>query len=288
MNRFLCPLILSCVLLGSVANAAPDASTLEAPKAASPDDAALEAAFQAGNAAMEKRDYAVALKQYRVVLAAQPDEPSSLWNAGSAAFFTGDYPAAKTYFERLQEQEPKDGALLAKRVQTAQELGDLKARDALREQIFALHKSGEDTSGYTDGARYCRDQFFVGKDQVLAFEYWELKPLSGDKDQPFLGRVYEFYVVAPDAEEPKIRIESGWSQLDVNADGTFVPSREMPAFYYDAYYQSGPWLRRTFGLQPQKPTYEAAKVQAIAIVKGDAEAVSGKKRGEKGATIRVP
>ena len=289
MNRYFRPVILSCVLLCGAAQAAPD--TL-APDAATAGDAALEAAFQAGNAAMEKRDYAAALKQYRIVLAAQPDEPSSLWNGGSAAFFTGDFKAAQTYFDRLQKQEPKDGALLAKRIQTAQELGDLKSRDALRDQIFVLRKSGEDESDYTVGPRYCRDQFFVGKDknklQVLAFEYWELKPLDGDKDKPYLGRVYEFYVMAPDAEKPEIRIESGWSSLDVNADGTFVPSREMPAFYYDAYYASGPWLRRTFGLLPQKPTYEAAKAQAIAIIEGRAEPGSGKKRDEKGATIFMP
>ena len=289
MNRYLRPLFLSCVLLGGVSHAAPKAP---APDAATADDAALEAAFKAGNAAMEKRDYVAALKQYRVVLAAQPDEPSSLWNGGSAAFFTGDFVAAQTYFERLQKQEPKDGALLAKRIQTAQELGDLKARDTLRAQIFALRVSGEDESGYTEGPRYCRDQFFVGagenKLQVLAFEYWELKPLEGDKEKPYLGRVYEFYAMASDADTPKIRIESGWSQLDVNADGTFAPSREMPAFYYDAYYANGPWLRRTFGLLPQKPTYEAAKAQIIAIIEGRAEAGSGQKRDEKGATIFLP
>ncbi len=289
MNRYLRPLFLSCVLLSGAAYAAPDAPT---PNAATANDAALEAAFRAGNAAMEKRDYVAALKQYRVVLASEPDEPSSLWNGGSAAFFTGNFKAAQIYFERLQKQEPKDGALLAKRVQTAQELSDFKLRDTLRVQIFALRKSGADESGYTKGPRYCRDQFFVGTDknklQVLAFEYWELKPLEGDKEKPYLGRVYEFYVMAPDADTPKIRIESGWSSLDVNADGTFAPSREMPAFYYDAYYASGPWLRRTFGLLPQKPTYEAAKAQIIAIIEERAEPVSGKKRDEKGATIFLP
>ena len=293
MNRYLRPLFLSCVLLCGASHAAPNAPAPNAATAAAmADETALEIAFQAGNAAMEKRDYATALKQYRIVLAAQPDEPSSLWNGGSAAFFTGDFKAAQTYFERLQKQEPKDGALLAKRVQTAQELGDFKARDTLRAQIFALRKSGADESGYTKGPRYCRDQFFVGADenklQVLAFEYWELKPLEGDKDKPYLGRVYEFYAMAPDEDKPKIRIETGWSSLDVNADGTFAPSREMPAFYYDAYYATGPWLRRTFGLLPQKPTYEAAKAQIIAIIEGRAEAGSGQKRDEKGATIFLP
>ena len=187
-----------------------------APAPANPDDvaadAAIETAFQAGNASMEKRDYAAALKQYRVVLAAEPNEPSSLWNGGTAAFFTGDFKTARTYFDRLQKQEPNDGALLAKRIQTAQELKDLATRDALRAQIFALRKSGKDASDYTKKPSYCRDQFFVGegadKNQVLAFEFWELKPLSGDKAKPYLGRVYEFHVVAPD-DETRIRIECG-------------------------------------------------------------------------------
>ena len=253
-----------------------------------PNDAAIEAAFKAGNAAMEKREYAAALKQYRIVLAAEPDAPSSLWNGGTAAFFTGEFEAAMLYFTRLQKQEPKDGALLAKRIQTAQQLEDFKTRDALRAQIFALRESGEDESGYTKKPSYCRDQFFVGtgadKNQVLAFEYWKLEPLSGDKKKPYLGRVYEFYVVAPD-DKTRVRIECGWSQLEAKADGSFVPATELNGFYYDAYYPTGPWARLSFGLVPQQPTYEAAKAQVIAIIEGKATAGSGQKRGEAGISI---
>ena len=290
MKRILLLTTLLCALVSTPIYAAPSAAKPKAakPKAARPDEAAIEAAFRAGNAAMEKRDYAAALPQYRVVLAAEPDEPSSLWNAGSAAFFTGDFGAAMTYFTRLQKQEPTDGALLAKRIQTAQELNDLKTRDALRAQIFALRKSGKDESGYTKKPSYCRDQFFVGqgadKAQVLAFEHWELKPLSGDKDKPYLGRIYEFYVVAPD-DSTRIRIECGWSQLDAKADGSFAPATELNGFYYDAYYPSGPWARQSFGLAPQQPSYEAAKAQVIAIIESKAEPVSGQKRGQKGAVI---
>ncbi len=274
MKRFLRPLTLALVLSCGIAQAAPDAA---APNASKVNDAALEAAFKAGNAAMERRDYAAALKQYRIVLAAEPDEPSSLWNGGSAAFSTGDYKLAMLYFSRLQKQEPKDGALLAKRVQTAQELNDFKARDALRAEIYALRKSGEDESGYTAKPSYCRDQFFVGKDLVLAFEYWELKPLSGDASKPYLGRVYEFFVVAPN-DETRLRIECGWSLLEAKADGSFVPSAELGGFYYDAYYPSGPWSRRTFAVAPQQPSFEAAKAQAIAIIEGKTKPVSGRKR----------
>lgn len=273
MKRSLLSIVLAIALCCGVAHAQ-----------AKPNDAALEAAFKAGNAAMEKRDYAGALKQYRVVLVAEPDEPSTLWNAGSAAFFTGYFPAAMLYFTRLQKQEPKDGALLAKRIQTAQQLKDFKTRDALRTQIFALRESGEDVSNYTVKSSYCRDQFTVGKDSVLAFEYWQLKPLGGDKEQPYLGRVYEFYVVAPD-DETRFRVECGWSLLEAKADGSFVPATELGGFYYDAYYPTGPWERRTFAIAPQQPTYEAAKAQIVAILEGKTKPVSGQKRGDKSAIV---
>lgn len=261
MKRLLLLFLLG-LILSSAARAAPDA---------------VERAFQSGNALMEKRDYAGALKQYRIVLAAQPDEPSSLWNAGSAAFFVGDTKAAATYFARLAKQEPDNGALLAKRIQSAQELGDLGARDVLRARMFALHKSGKDKTGYAAKPSYCRDQFFVGHDLVLAFEYFELKPLSGDRDKPYLGRVYDFVAVAPD-DSTRVRVECGWSSLDVNPDGTFAPSRDLPSFYYDAYFPKGEWARRTYGLGPTEPTFEAAKKQVAAILQGRAAQVSGQKR----------
>ncbi len=242
---------------------------------AAPD--ATERAFRAGNALLEKKQYAGALAQFRIVLKAEPDEPSSLWNGGSAAYFIHDYKTAAAFFARLQIQEPGNGHLIAKRIQTAQEMGDLKTRNVLRTRLFALHRSGKDSTGYATKASYCRDQFQVGKDSVLAYEYFELKPLSGKKDDASLGRRFDFYIVAPD-ESQKLRIECGWSSLDVTADGRFVPSRELPAFYFDAYYPTGPWARRTFGLGPTEPSYEATKAQIIAIIQGEAQQVSGERR----------
>ncbi|BCM92187.1 hypothetical protein IAD21_04066 [Abditibacteriota bacterium] len=250
-------------------------STLGRTSFAAPD--ATERAFRAGNALLEKGKYAEALAQYRIVLKAEPDEPSSLWNGGGAAYFTHDYKTAATFFARLQKQEPNNGHLIAKRIQTAQEIADFKTRDMLRTRLFALHKSGKDSTGYATKDSYCRDQFEVGKDKVLAYEYFELKPLSGKKDEPYLGRRFDFYVMGPD-EKQKIRIECGWSSLDVTADGKFVPSHEMPAFYFDAYYPTGPWSRRTFGLGPTEPSFEATKAQIVSIIQGKAKPVSGEKR----------
>ena len=252
-----------CLLLGStIAHAAPDAT---------------ERAFKAGNAFMEKQNYAHALAQFRIVLKAQPDEPSSLWNGGSAAYFVRDYKTAATYFARLQKQEPQNGHLLAKRMQTAQALNDLPSRNALRLRLFALHKSGKDSTGYASKPSYCRDQFVVGKDRVLAFEFFELKPHTGDPDGLMFGRRFEFFVVAPD-ETQTLRVECGWSSLEKTGSGTFIPSRELNGFYYDAYYPTGPWTRRTFGLGPTEPSFENAKKQVIAIIEGKAKPVSGQRR----------
>jgi len=259
--------LFSCLVLGvlfscSSLQAAPDAG---------------ERAFRAGNALLEKRQYAKAVEQYRVVLKATPDEPSSLWNGGSAAFASGDFKTAVRWFARLQKQEPRNGHLLAKRLQTAQEIGDFQTRDSLRAGLFALHRSGKDTTGYASKPSFCRDQFRVGRNEVLVFEYFELKPPSGRRDDPYLGRRFDFVVNAPD-EQIRLHVECGWSLLDVLPDGRFIPSRQLPAFYYDAYYPTGPWARRTFGLGPTEPAFEKVKAQVVAIIENRAIQVSGEKR----------
>lgn len=237
----------------------------------------IERAFRDGNALLKKEQYAPALAQFRLVLKAMPNDPSALWNAGHAAFFARDYAAASAFFARLEKQEPNNGHLLAKRMQTAQAMGDLKTRDAARARLFALHRSGKDSTGYAAKASFCRDQFTIGKDNVLAFEYFVLQPRSGKAETPYLGRRYEFFVVGPD-DKPKMTIETGWSALDVLPDGIYAPSAEMKAYYYDAYYPTGPWARQSFGLAPEEPSYEAAKQQVIAIASGKATPVSGQRR----------
>ena len=255
------------------------ALTIPSTVGAAPDDP-IERAFRAGNDFAAKNQFAQALAQYRIVLKASPDEPSALWNGGSAAYSVGDYKTASAFFARLQKQEPNNGHLLSKRIQTTQELGDLKTRDILRTRIFDLHKNGKDTEGYASKPRYCRDQFLVGKDQVFAFEYFDLKPLSGKKEQPYLGRRFDFIIGPPDGEV-KLRVECGWSSLDITPDGKYVPSQELPSFYYDAYYPTGPWSRRTYGLGPTEPAFEAIKTEVIAIINGKAKQVSGQKREEE-------
>jgi tetratricopeptide (TPR) repeat protein len=59
-----------------------------------------EALLAPGDDAMQRRDYATALKDYRIVLAEYPNDSRVLMIAGNAAWASGDLEQAAEYFRR--------------------------------------------------------------------------------------------------------------------------------------------------------------------------------------------
>lgn len=233
-----------------------------------------EATFNAGIALMEKEKFKEALVELQKVLKLDPMNPNVLWNAGLSAQLSGNPKLAVAYFERNFKLEPRNGLLLGKLVQSYEALGDTKNRDLWRKQLFAMHKSGNDESGYSKNDRYMREQFKVNGESVFVFEFFELKPRSQAKDATTFGRRYEFLVFpaeAGDEDEPKMRLEVGWNFLESDGKGGYKPGTELTSFYLDAYYPGQEPHRKTFGLFQEELPYDIVKKYFMAIVEGKME-----------------
>jgi tetratricopeptide (TPR) repeat protein len=244
------------------------------PKLTEAQEKTVETAFKAGNALLEKKQYAAALAEYRKALALVPDAPAVLWNGGMAAFFAKDFATAMALYKQLREQEPNDGRVLGKLIQTYQASGDTKNRDTARTAMLALHKSGKDTSDLAKQPSYCRDQFQIGDKTVYAYETFEFKPRVIRGDSEMFAVRYNFLVGNPD-NSMEVRVEVGWNEPIKAADGTY---KQGGSFYFDAYYPKGRWVRKTMGLFENERDYDAVKQHVIAIVEGKVEMTGGTER----------
>src|SRR5947209_8524147 len=133
-----------------------------------------DAAFKAGNDLLEQHKPAEALLKYKAGLALEPDDTSLLYNAGLAAFSSGDYVSASGFWKHLKDLDRLDWRTRAKLVQTYQALNKTPERNAERAELFALRKSGE-SEELSKAIEYCREQFAVNGQKVMAFEEFELK-----------------------------------------------------------------------------------------------------------------
>ena len=80
-----------------------------------------------------------------------------------------------------------------------------------------------------------------------------------------------------------MRLDVGWNTLEADGKGGFKPTNDtLTAFYFDAYYPTGDYSRKTFGLFAKEMPYEAVKQMFLDIVSGKAEMVSGRRRDETG------
>lgn len=233
--------------------------------------------FDRANALLEARKYAEALAEYKKLLELDPGRPGPLWNGGMAAFALKEYRTAADYFQRFKAADPNNGMGFAKLVQTYEALGDAAARDAERIALRALHKSGKDESSLAKRDAFCRDQYTVGGKTIFAYEKFEFRPRVEDKDVHLFAARYDFVVVEPD-DTQSCRIEVGWDEPTKKRDGTFAPGG---SFYFDAYYPTGEWRRRTFGLFESEMTYAECKAWVGQILAGKAPQTGGQVRSAK-------
>jgi tetratricopeptide (TPR) repeat protein len=236
-------------------------------------EAATEKSFRAGNTLMEKRHYAPALAAYQSALAKAPDEPSLLWNGGLAGYLSGDYGAALSLWQRLKKQEPRDGEVRAKLIQTYQALKKRRERDAERTQLFALRaeaKKHRPTAEALKQKEYCRDQFTTAGRQVFAYESFEME---GER-----ARRYNFRVFGKGADSEDFHISLG-SYADTN--DFMRETGELKAgeriFHLDGYYPRG--LHKTFSFFKTEPSYDQTRLIVEEIVAGKRSPISSSVKG---------
>ena len=157
------------------------------------------------------------------------------------------------WWQRLARVEPENWRAWSKIVQCAQSLDYQKERDEAREKVFELNKAGK-----VDQKLYCREQFTVGDEYVMAMEYFV-------PDGRF-GVEYSFLVSRSDAPE---RLNRRYTFGELKSD-TLV-ARSVKAigpvdkmYSIDGFDMHGQWL---LSMTEKHLPYEQIRDMIIADLK---------------------
>ena len=215
---------------------------------------------------MEQRKYAEALMRYQEALGLSPTDPSIPFNAGLAAFLSGNYAVAADLWERLKAVDPDDWRARPKLVQAYQAMGKLVERDAERAELIALWRS----SKIEDLARqvlYCREQFEMNGRRIMVFEHFELKGQRAVR--------YVFSVLKQDKAEEEFRISLGsyeFTNLHWRERTRGTPKEGERLFHLDGYFLKGAHV--TYGMFVGEPSYDDTRAMVINILDGKNSPIS--------------
>ena len=234
-------------------------------KAAELDPKHARSVLMIGALLAESGKEADAFAHFQKAAEIDPSYALAHYNVGQIHQNHARHKEALDAFQAADKARPEDTRTLAKIVQCHQALGQLKERDAVREQVIKLLKSGS-----VREAAFCREQFQVGKAKVLAFEHAELK-----------GPRALRYVFVVDDGDRQYRVSLG------SYESTTQIAREMRQigpdqriFHLDGYYPNNE--HRTFGMFDKEPTYEETRGMVTAVIEGKREA-QGASRPGRGA-----
>jgi len=244
----------------------------QTPAPSTQQQAQAEKAFAMGNTLMQQRKSAEALVQYKEALAILPNEPAILFNAGVAAFGSNDYAFAAEAWKQLKAVDPLDWHTRAKLVQAYQALGNLPERDKERAELFEMWKSGK-PADLKKQSEFCRDQFEVKGQKVMAFELYELK---GDRA---LRYVFSILNKTEDGEEWRISMGS-YKTTDAIWRETRNPRPKDTErlFHLDGYFKNGG--HATYGMFFPEPSYDVIRAKVITILEGKADPTSATVPGQ--------
>ena len=258
--------VLSIVAVSSIVASAqnPAPSATQQPQASQ--QAQAERAFAMGNTLMQQRKPDQALVHYKEALSILSNDPALLFNAGVAAFGSKDFAFAAETWKKLKEIEPLDWRARSKLIQAYQALNKLPERDKERAELFEMWKSGkpEDLKKQTE---FCRDQFEVKGQKVMAFELYELK---GERA---LRYVFSILNKTEDGEEWRVSLGS-YKTTDAIWRETRNPRPKdnERLFHLDGYFKGGG--HATYGMFFPEPTYDEMRAKVIQILEGIANRTS--------------
>jgi tetratricopeptide (TPR) repeat protein len=244
-------------------------------KAAQLDPKDGKSRLMAGTVLMEAGKEAEALELFKQAVAAEPAYAMAHYNVGQLYQNGGKYEESLAAFRAAAKLLPDDYRVRAKVIQNLQALGRPKERDQERDSLLKLHKDGK-----VPAPMYCREQFTVGKEKVMAFEYFELKGERAVR--------YAFNVLDETGADVKCRISLGsYPMTNAIARQTGTIGKDGRIFHLDGYYADGE--HRTFGMFTKEPTYEETRKMVAEVIEGKMKPQSGfNPRGDGGADIEVP
>lgn len=228
------------------------------------------AAFDAGNAFMEQRKPAEALTSYKQALAVLPNESALLFNGGLAAYGSKDYAYAAELWKRSKSVDSSDWHVRAKLIQAYQALGKLAERDAERAELFELWKAGQ-TAELKQQFQFCRDQFEIKSQKVMAFEHFELKGARA------LRYVFSILNAAENGEQFRISLGSyDMTNAIWRETRDPKPKEGERLFHLDGYFKGG---HATYGMYFPEPSYDDIRRKVIEILEGKGSPISSSTAG---------
>ena len=233
------------------------AAFAQQPKLSPQQTTEVELAFDTANKLLEQGKHADALIHYKQALAILPKDPALLFNAGMAAFGGKDFNTALDLWKQLKVVDPSDWHVRAKLIQTYQALGKTAERDAERTELFAMWKKGEPFE-LKQQFEYCRDQFEVNGQRVMAFEHFELK---GERA---LRYVFSILDATGQAEDWRISLGSyNFTNAVWRETRKPTPKEGERLFHLDGYFKGG---HATYGMFFPEPSYDDVRARVMKIL----------------------
>ena len=230
----------------------------------------VETAFKTANELLQKDKPREALKYYNDALAILPKDPAILYNAGMASYLAEEYDAAAELWKRLKVIEPDDWQTRAKLIQAYHALKRDAEITTERDELFDLRKSGK-SADLAGEESYCREQFKVGDQYVLALEHFELK---GNRALRYV------FIVSKSRTEPKEDFRISLGSYDITNAIWRETTKPTPPpgdrlFHLDGYYD---WGHSTLGMFPKEPTYKETREMVMKVLEGKAKPLSSSQK----------
>lgn len=211
--------------------------------------------LEQGNALADRGDPAGALVLYRKALELEPDKPVLLYNAGMAAYLTGQFVESAQLFKRYRVAQPDDWRGLTKLIQAYQAAGDSSSADAAVVELRTWRKAGT-SADLTRQKAFVRDQFVIDGDRVFVFERF----VQGDGD---LQRIWEFVLVGSDNKPKRVYyVEFDRASTRMARE---QGNKDVELHFFDMDDPSG---HTTFGQIDHRPTYAEAAERMKTIISG--------------------
>jgi hypothetical protein len=176
------------------------------------------------------------------------------------------------WWQRLAVVEPENWRAWSKIVQCAQALDLMRERDEAREKVFALNKEGK-----VDQKLYCREQFTVGDEYVMAMEYF--------KPDGRFGVELSFLVSRPESpEQLNRRYTFGELKSDTLVARSVQAIGPIDKMYsIDGFDMNGQWL---LSMTEKHLPYETIRDMIVADLKKKPITLSPAKKPEP--TVEKP
>jgi tetratricopeptide (TPR) repeat protein len=242
--------------------AAPQFSASASPQAAAqatPPE--IDALRRQGVDAFRGGNYAEALRIFRRVIAADPNDIVAYNIIANCSLSLGDYPSAVDYFKHALQLRPDESHNLSGLMRAYTLAGMVPERDALRKHIAELELEGKLPPTYN----YVFDAFQAGDKKIEVAEFPQI--------QGFYGERYRFKVFNNAGKQVFcVTLESdsleqpGWAKQHPKEAAAGGRQFSLDGYASDSH--------STYGFYDGEPSYEQVREQAKQILAGTKHAMA--------------